>query len=294
MRSARLYPALGIVIAATVAVACAGPTKEELETANTMRADSIANLRNQMFEQVLEGTRFVNLINEELAKARSLTGPAARQLQPMAEIADANEERKAVLVRITQLVQQLHGVQGRLNGVRKQMSDKDTAFAVKIAEYEKMVADVHAAAEQQRLEFQTVIDEQTARIASLTGQVDTLRGTVGQLTSEQNAVYVVVGTKKELLAKGVLVNEGPKRFGLVGSRPVVPARELNPASFTKLDRTTDSTIVLPDGVYKMVSRQGGSYATPPTVKGGRYAGAIRIEQPEKFWSTSKYLILVKG
>lgn len=293
MKSVRLIPAIGIVLTTAIAVACSGPTKKDLETANAMRVDSIANLRNQMFEQVLEGTRFVNLINDELAKARSLSGPA-RQLQPTAEIADANEERKAVLARITQLVQQLHGVQGRLNGVRKQMADKDTAFAARIAEYEKMVADVHAAAERQRVEFQTVIDSQATRIALLSGQVDTLRGTVGELTSEQNSVYVIVGTKKELLKKGVLVAEGPKRFGLVGSRHVVPARELDPTSFTKLDRSSDSTIVLPDGVYKIVSRQSGTYALPPSVKGGKYAGAIKIEQPELFWSTSKYLILVRS
>jgi hypothetical protein len=287
MKALRSIPFLLVAVASMAA--CSGPSKDELQTANFQRADSIANLRNQMFEHVLDGTRFVNQI-----KARSLSGPTSRQLEPTSELADANEERKQVLARITQLVERLHGVQGRLNGVRKQLAEKDSVLTQRIGEYEKMVADVNEAAERQRVEFQAVIDGQTTKIAALSKQVDTLSGTVGQLTAEQNAVYVVVGTRKELVKKGVLVAEGSKRFGVVGSRTVVPSRELDPGAFTKLDRLSDSTIILPDGVYKIVSRQSGAYATPPSVKGGRYAGAIKIEQPERFWSTSRFLILVRS
>jgi len=117
---------------------------------------------------------------------------------------------------------------------------------------------------------------------------------VGQLTSEVNAVYVVTGTREELMKKGVLVSEGPRRYGIVGPRALMPARTLDVTQFTKLDRRSDTTIFLPDGVYKIMSRQDGSVTVPREFKQGGIVGGLTIEDPEKFWSSSKFLILVKA
>jgi hypothetical protein len=106
-------------------------------------------------------------------------------------------------------------------------------------------------------------------------------------------VYVVVGTRKELLEKGVLVENGRKRFLVAGTRPVTPAPDLDPGVFTKLDRRSDTTIFLPDGVYRIVSRQNGTYAVPQDWKDGGIVGGLTIENPERFWDTSRYLILVR-
>ena len=281
-----------VAVASTFAACSKGPSKQELEVANTVRADSLSNLRNELLEQVMEGTRFVNELNKEISKAKSLTVPP-RQLQSQAELVDVNEERKQVVSKITQLVTRLDQVQSRLANARTQLAEKDSSLSAKIAAYELMVAEVNQAAEQQRTEFQTVIDGQTVKIASLTKRVDTLTGKLGQLTSDHNAVYYVVGTKSELMAKGVLVPEGRKRFLVAGARPLAPSRELDPGAFTKIDRLADSTIVLPDGEYKIVSRQSSAYTTPQVAKGGKISGGLKIEQPERFWSTSRFLIIVR-
>jgi hypothetical protein len=296
MNARRRIPVLMFTAAAAVALAgCSpkGPSKQELELANTIRADSLSNLRNEMLEQVMEGTRFVNEINKELSKARSLTNPP-RQLQSQAEMADANEERKVVVSKIAQLVTRLDQVQARLATSRAQLAEKDSTLSNKIAAYEQMVAEVNQSAERQRAEFQSIVDSQTVKIASLSQAVDTLSGKLGQLTSDHNAVYYVVGTKAELIKKGVLVPEGPRRFLLAGARPVAPSRQLDPGSFTKIDRLADSTIVLPAGEYKIVSRQSPTFATPRATRDGKIAGGLKIEQPEQFWSTSRFLILVRS
>jgi hypothetical protein len=252
-------------------------------------------MRNELLDQMIVGTGFVNEINHELSKARSLgTGGGGKPLQPDAELTDSAEERKQVVARIIQLVSRLNEVTSRLALARSQMTEKDSTFAAKIAAYELTVAKVNQAAEKQRVELQSVIDEQTVKIASLTKSVDTLTGVVTHLTGDQNAVYFVVGTRAELMKKGVLVAEGTKRFLVAGSRTLVPARELDPEVFTKLDRMTDSTIFLPIGEYKIVSRQNAAYTTPSSLKGGRIVGALKIEQPERFWSTSRFLIIVRA
>lgn len=286
---------LPILVATLVAVAaCSGPSKKDLQADLALRSDSLFYLRNELLEQVMEGTKFVNEINTELAKARGINLGGARQLQTSAELVDANDERRQVVARVTRLVERLDAVQGRLAGMRKEVADKDSTLKAKIAEYEHTLAEAFQSAERQRVELQAIIDSQTVRIAELTGRVDTLSGRLGELTNDHNAVYVVVGTRQELIEKGVIVPEGSKRFLLVGSRSVAPARDLDPSVFTRLDRRTDRTIVLPDGEYRIVSRHSPMHATSEVTPKGTLVGALSIEAPERFWNGSRFLILMKS
>jgi hypothetical protein len=284
--------AMSIVTLGAVALACKGPSREELQIASIASAESLSLAKSQLLEQMMEGSRFVNELNAELAKARSVA-LAPRKVAETAELTDVNEERRHVLARINQLVTRLDNVSFRLSTTRNQLIERDSTLARKVAEHEILLSEAAQAAEQQRQVLQAIIDAQTTRIAALTGQVDTLTGKVGTLTADRNAVYVIVGTKKELIEKGVLVAEGPRQFGVVGKRAVAPARQLDPLQFTRMDRSTDSTIILPDGVYKIVSRQNTQFASKPD-KGGTFAGAIMIEDGEQFWAPSKYLIVVRS
>lgn len=292
MFAARRLPFFAATLA--IVAACSGPSKQDLQTDLALRSDSLFYLRNELLEQVMEGTKFVNEINQELAKARGINLGAARALQTGAELVDANDERRQVVARVTRLVERLDAVQGRLAGMRKEVADKDSTLKSKITEYEQTLAEAFQSADRQRAELQMVIDSQTVRIAELSGQLDTLSGQYGQLTNDHNAVYVVVGTKKELIEKGIVVPEGTKRFLVVGSRPVAPARDLDPTVFTRLDRRTDRTIVLPDGEYRIISRHSPAHATSEVTKKGTLVGALSIEEPERFWNGSRFLILMKS
>ncbi len=282
-----------LTFAAAALSACSGPSKKQQELAVQMHVDSVAYLKDQLYEQAMQATQFVNEINKQLAKARSMS-TQMKVLASRSELADVNEERNQTLARVTQLVERLDAAHGRIAGLRKQIEDKDSTLALKAREYETMVAEANENAERQRAELQAVIDGQVTRISTLTRQVDTLSGTVSQLSSELNAVYVISGTEKELVKKGVLVPEGRKQFLIAGSRRMSPSRDLDATLFTRIDRRTDSTIYLPDGVYRIASRQNPSYTTPTLVRSGKITGGLRIDDPEKFWNGSRYLILVKS
>lgn len=293
MKTVRVVPVFVAVTTAIALTACKGPTKQELQVENIASAESLSVLRGELLDQMMEGTQFINEINAELAKARSVA-LAPRQLEPHSEIMDVNAERLKIVQRIGQLVTRLDNVSYRLSTTRNALIQADTELARTTAEYELLVAEANQAAEKQRAELQAVIDAQTSKIAELHGRIDTLSGDVSRLVSEQNAVYLVVGTKQELVKKGILVPEGPRKFGVVGSRAVVPARTLDPSAFTKLDRTVDQAIILPHGGYRIVSRQDTSFASQPAGKGGVYEGAIMIEQPTQFWNASRFLIVVRS
>ena len=298
------------VFSAIALAACNNEAKEQLATlahVDSVRVDSLSTVRKDLLDEVMSSTQFVAQINTELAKARSLTSKADSKTENMSVGAKvkANEDRKVVVARISQLVAKLDSVQTRLASTRaraNKLVQKDSALMLQVATYEKSIADLQATAEKQRAEFQAVIDKQTVQIAQLNSTVDTLTqvrtalaDTVGQLTTEKNTVYYVVGTKDELIEKGILAKEGSKRFLLVGPRNIAPARELDPSKFTKIDRLAHRTIVLPDGgEYEIVSRQNVAFAAPAAEKDGHILGALTINQPEQFWSNSRFLIIVRS
>jgi len=296
-----------VLLTAATFAACDNGTKQQLATVakvDSLRVDSLSTVRKELLEEVMTSTQFVNQINTELAKARAIAAKPAPQLESTAEMSQVNDQRKAIVARITHLVARLDSVQGRLATTRKraqEMSQKDSALVAQVAEYEKSIADLQASAERQRTQFQATIDSQTVHIASLSKAVDTLNvvrtaltDTVHNLVTEKNTAYYIVGTKDELIKKGILAQEGGKRFLLVGGRNIAPARELDPAAFTKIDRLANRTITLPEGEYKILSRQNPAYVTPQAQKDGKIAGGLTIDQPERFWETSRFLIIVRS
>ena len=303
----RLLKAIPVVMIATVLVAgCNTETKQQLATishTDSLRVDSLSAVRKELMEEVMSSTQFVTQINSELAKARAL-GKEATQLETGAEMTATNEQRKAIVARISHLVARLDSVQNRLASTRSRvakLTKDDSVLVAKVAEYEKSIADLQASASKERAEFQSVITQKTTEIAQLNGRIDTLNtvrtalvDTVHSLVSQKNTAYYVVGTKDELIKKGVLAAEGGKRFFLVGSRNVVPGRELDPTAFTKIDRLNDRTITLPPGEYQILSRQNASFAKAASMKDGKIAGQLQIEQPERFWETSRFLIIVRS
>ena len=81
---------------------------------DSLRVDSLGNIRKELLEEVMTSTQFVNQINTELAKAKAIAAKPAPQLESTAEMSQVNDQRKAVVARIAHLVARLDSVQTRL------------------------------------------------------------------------------------------------------------------------------------------------------------------------------------
>ena len=313
MRIARTLP-LPAVLLITALTACGG-TKEQLRLlshTDSARTDSIVAMKNDLLNEVMASTQFVNDLNSELTKLKSRQkARLATKLTTESDMAAIKEERAAVTQRIRELVARLDSSEARVATLRaraQRLAAHDSTLVTQVAQYEKTIADLRQTVENQKADYEATIAKQNVQIASLTSQVDTmtkenvrlsgersaLSDTVGQLTSEKNTAYYVIGTKDELVKQGVLVEEGRKRFFLVGGRPVAPARELDPAKFTKIDRVKDRVINFPAGDYTIFTRQNPAYASPFASKDGKLSGGLRIDQPDRFWEPSRFLIIVRS
>lgn len=275
----------------------------ELASADSLRQDSLLNVKNQLLNDMLVSSQFINDINSEIAKARGLPKAKNAALATPAEAATIKQDREDVLQNIRTVVQRLDATSARMASLRREamsLSRHDSTLMQQIAQYEQTITDFRTTLESQKQQFQAVIDSQTAQIASLHSTVDTLNNakaaladTVGQLTEQDNTAYYIAGRREDLERNGVVVEEGRRQFWLVGNRRVEPARTLNAAAFTRIDITKDTSIALPDGEYTIFSRQDPEYMQPFTVKDGKISGGLNITNPRAFWAASRYLILMK-
>ncbi|HEY4129620.1 MAG TPA: hypothetical protein VGM50_03340 [Gemmatimonadaceae bacterium] len=310
MRSFRLLLPLVVVLAA-----CDSQTKDQLRSlahADSLRTDSLVKIKNDLLNEVMTSTQFVNDLNTELAKVKARGKPKlATQLSKESDLEAVKEERQAVVDRIQALAARLDSSEAHVASLRlraSRLAQHDSTLVAQVAQYERTITDLRQEVEAQKEEYEATITKQKTQIVALSSKVDTvtqenvklsgektaLLDTVGALTNERNTAYYVIGTKDDLVKQGLLVEEGHKRFMIVGGRSLAPARELDPSKFTKIDRARDRVINLPAGDFEIVTRQNPAYASPFASKGMKFSGGLRIDQPDRFWEPSRFLIIVKS
>lgn len=297
-----------LIPCAVLLAACDNQAKQQLATlahADSLRTDSLVGIKNDLLNEVMTSTQFVSSINDEMAKLKSKT-PAklAAAKASESEITDVKAQRAEVLTRIRALVARLDSSEARVETLRARaakLSQHDATLVAQVEQYSRTIADLRSTVERQKAEYTATIAGLNARIdtlnttnVALAGDKAALTDTVSALNAEKNTVYYAVGTKDDLIKRGILVEEGRKRLLVLGSRPVAPARELDPSKFTRIDRLQDRVINLPPGDFTILSRQNPAYASPLAGNAAKISSGLRIDQPEKFWAPSRFLILVKA
>jgi myosin heavy subunit len=267
--------------------------------------------KDSLLTEVLETTQFVSDVNSELAKAKTVATKTASTDPGVPGAKKDREERVAALERVKTVIAKLNESEAKLAETEtraKSSRQRNARLLAQIETYKKTIEDLKTTAEQQKTEYEAALAEKDTQIATLAGRVDTLTTEKGQLetdkaaltdtvvnlTAYKNTVYYAIGTKDELMKKGIITKEGSK-FLVFGGTRLEPARNLSPEGFTAIDKTTNKSIPLPrtDKKYKIVSRQSPTYLASGVTKDGKVTGAVEIGQPEEFWSASKYLILVQ-
>jgi hypothetical protein len=238
-----------------------------------------------------------SLVLEVAATGKLLTDIQAEldQLPPVAVTVAGSESRAAEtsadLRRVT--LERVRATTARLKAAETRLGTTERRLArISIARdsLKTELTALGAVLEEQK----AAVAALTLRLADVTAENNNLADHLYQVAHQQNTAYYVVGTRKELLAKGVLVEDGHRSFPLVGKRDVTPARDLPLSEFTSIDRSNDLELALPDPSrrYRIVSRQNTAHLVSAEGN-GVVRGAIQIASPDGFWEGSKYLIVVQ-
>lgn len=295
-----------MVVLAVIAVAACDRSRPELEK-TLAQVQQISSEKDTLLKDVMETSQFIADLNIEMSKARSRNvgkpkqggaGELENNLTPA-------QQREAIKVRVAELTARLNESESRLDASRKRVADlvaNNSTLGKQLTAYDSTIAA-----------FKKIIDNQKSEITSLTEQINALQAenvTLKQekatletqkvaladeaesLTAERNTVYWVVGTRAELVKKHVIDQSG----GFMGfGKTPVPSRELNPRDFTPLDKSQVRDIAFPKSnkTYRIITRQDVSALETPPNKEGLIKGGIRIKDAEKFWTASKFLIIVE-
>lgn len=283
---------LTTLAAVAILVAGCNPQGSRLAQARIDSLTTAAADRERLMSEVAADARTLSEVGSELARVQ-----VRGKLKLPPSESPAQAQRDSIVQRVHYLASRVNETDSRLHESQRQLQAMG-----------HLSDSLRATLESTVVNFQHMVDDQKATLASLGAEVDSLRtvtvalrDTLDNVTTRDNTVFYVIGTKDELIKKGVISEEGGSRFLFVlwkSGKTLVPARDLDPSVFTQIDKRSVTSIPLPDSgrSYRIVSRNDLSALGAQADAHGRISGTTRlpIATPGKFWSTSKFLIIVEA
>ena len=260
--------------------------KNSADLANVQQADSLNNIIAQKdseindlmgtFNEVEEGIRQINEAENRVALAKSGEG-ANRRAQLKEDIQFIANQMKKNKELIAKLQKQLAGssLQGTqlkktIENLQKQLAEKDKQLQALREELDSK--DIHIAA------LDESINNLNTNVSNLKADNQSKTETINAQDKQLNTAWYVFGTKKEL--KGQHIMENGK----------VMSGSFNKNYFTKIDIRNTTEIKLYSKSAKLLTAHPSSSYTLTRDANKQYT--LRISNPQIFWSTSKYLVVL--
>jgi len=261
---------------------------------------TVAAAKDSLVRDLAETTRLLSDINTEILKVST----ARKPVEPVVGGEGlATNDRALVLKRVQDLTARLKGNESRLAASQKrlkQLTAESDVLKSTLVDLQATIDGLQATLESQRSTIATLEAELTGtkqQVVTLSEEKAVLGDTLSAVTTRENTVYYIIGTRKDLKDKGIITEEGGTRF-LIFTRTgevLKPSPNLDPAAFTAVDRRSVTEIKLPDPAkeYQLVTNQNIAYSNIPLDAKSRVKGSLQISSPERFWGQSRFLILVE-
>ncbi|MFH2095786.1 MAG: hypothetical protein ABIJ16_08780 [Bacteroidota bacterium] len=279
-----------LVLAPFFFFSCQEGENPELADANT-KADSLQSLLNERDQTVNEFFESFNQIEENLAMIKekenliTVSTSGGSELSP-----DAKDRINDDILAIYELLQKNKSKIAYLN---KKMKESD----LQILELNKMIERLTMQIQEKDNEMtklreelmvlNILVEDLAANIDSLTNENLNQEETINDQDAQLHTAFYVVGTSRELKEQEIITKEG----GFVGIGKVEKLMEdFNKDYFTKIDYRNTTKIPLMVKKAKLVTTHpSDSYVFDGPE--GKVDNLV-ITNAEKFWSTSKYAVIV--
>lgn len=259
-------------------------------------ASQLAAQKDSLMTVVLDADQFIAQVDSTISRVKGLPARSKSKVQAEGVLQDQLQARQDMLFKVDALVKraqqtatQLAESKRREAGLRKE----NAALRDSISKDQQMIAQLAETIERQV----TQISDLQTNVAQLT-EANAKLGEELRVSLASNAkVFYIIGREDDLEKKGVIVKEGGMNLlvGRVG-KTVQPARRLDPSMFTAIDAREVSQIAVPDSTkkYRIVSRHSLDDAEVRERDKQSFRGDLRITDAQRFWSPSRYLIIVQG
>ena len=268
----------------TLMVACTGNKVAEQPSRNPQN-DSLQKIIEQrdneindmvaVLNDVEEGFRAINRAEDRVTIAKEGEGENRRQQirENIQFIQDRMEQNRELIAKLKQQMRESSfkstELKRTVDNLIKQMQEKDEQLKQLRAELESK--DIHIA------ELDQTITDLNTSVNDLKTESNEKTQTIESQDKQLNTAWFAFGTKKELKEQNVLV----KGKVLQGN--------FNKNYFTKIDIRVEKEIKLYSKSAKILTMHPSSSYTLTTDAKDQYV--LRINNPQLFWSTSKYLVV---
>lgn len=268
-----------------------GGNKSRLQAENDS-LQAVLNERNAeldemmgTFNEISEGFRQINAAENrvDLQRGALSEGSLNAKEQIASDIEFIRKQMEENKQQIAKLQQQLKS--SRTNSA--QLKKAVESLTQELVEKTKRIEELQAELASKNIRIQ----ELDAAVTTLTTEKETLVAeneakaqTVAAQDKALNAAWFVFGTKKELKDQRILTNTGVFKKG-----DLMQDDKMNKDYFTQIDiRTTKEIKLYSKSADVLTTHPEGSYALEKDNKGQL---TLKITDPTKFWSVSKYLVI---
>lgn len=205
-----------------------------------------------------------------------------------------NTPKEHILSNISEIDKLLQENKAKIAGLSKKLKNSN----IKIVGFEKMIASLNEQIAAKDVELAS-LNEKVASLNGTVGELNTKVETLNQTTAEKSktideqttklqTAYFTKGTYKELETKSV-VNKDGGFLGLGKSEKL--KNDFDRSAFTSINimQVTDIPIAAKD-VELLTNHPSDSYTLKKNDKD--VVSDLVITDPEKFWSNSKYLVVM--
>lgn len=257
---------------------------QELLDASIQKDQSLAEFMESFtsieknLEEIRERELNIELTNSDASNTSDVHERVANDIKVINDLMIENKKT------IEQLNSKINKVSRKNSSLRKALESAKQELVAQIEERDVQIANLKD--ELVAMDFQ---------VKELNGTLDTLQHvktnqeqTILEQTGQLNTAYYTTGSSKELLEENVLAKDG----GFLGLGKTEKLKDdFSPDMFNKIDITATTTIPIEGSKVELVtSHPTDSYLLEGD--NGEDIDRLVILDPNRFWNSSKYLVVV--
>lgn len=214
-------------------------------------------------------------------------------------INDLLDQNRMIIEELTAKAEKAEGASSQLrrtiSSLKGRLAESDaqvTTLKEQLAELNFRVEDLNGRIDTLSRERNMLVEQSEEQIERITRQEDSLNTQYEELKEQEtalNTAYYVTGDTRELKDKQVITKEGGF-IGLGGAKKL--AEDFNQTAFNRIDiremkeipvesKKADLLTVHPVGTYEFIDKDDD-----------KVVDVLAIKDPERFWKTSKYLVVM--
>lgn len=248
-------------------------TERDLELENIMSA----------FNEVQEGFRLINEaenrvdLQSGVAEGSSVSEKIKEDIRFISEKLQSNREQ------IAKLEEQLKNSKYATSQMKKALANLNQELEAKTQQIATLQAEL-ASKNIRITELDDMVAGLNENVKSLVAENEIKSATVASQDKALNTAWFVFGTKSELKDQKIISSK------FLQKTKVLEDNDFNKDYFTQIDIRTDKTIKLySKSAELLTTHPEGSYVL---VKDANGQLTLQITNPNKFWSVSRYLVIL--